>query len=140
MTAKAKINTGIETREVSDLTPGLSSVQMADGEIPVIDLGPMWSEDEVGKALLAEQVSTACQEIGFFYVKNHGVPDSVIADAQRVSGEFFKQSEKTKHATYGKHKQNDKQLSMKNTFHGGICEAAYRSIPVQGSCEEQCYT
>ena len=96
MSAKDKINTGIETREVSDLTPGLSSVQMADEEIPVIDLGPMWSEDEVGKVLLAEQVSTACQEIGFFYVKNHGVPDSIIADAQRVSGEFFKQSEETK--------------------------------------------
>ena len=96
MTAKDKINTGIETREVSDITPGLSSVQMADEEIPVIDLDPMWSEDEVGKVLLAEQVSTACQEIGFFYVKNHGVPDSVIADAQRVSGEFFKQSEETK--------------------------------------------
>ena len=96
MTAKDKINTGIETREVSDLTPGLSSVQMADEEIPVIDLNPMWSEDEVGKVLLAEQVSTACQEIGFFYVRNHGVPDSVIADAQRVSGEFFKQSEETK--------------------------------------------
>ena len=66
MSAKDKINTGIETREVSDLTPGLSSVQMADEEIPVIDLGPMWSEDEVGKVLIAEQVSTACQGIGFF--------------------------------------------------------------------------
>ena len=39
MSAKDKINTGIETRAVSDLTPGLSSVQMADEEIPVIDLG-----------------------------------------------------------------------------------------------------
>tara|TARA_Y100001934_G_scaffold279923_1_gene385118 strand:- start:1202 stop:2233 length:1032 start_codon:yes stop_codon:yes gene_type:complete len=96
MSIKDKINTGIETREVSDLTPGLESVQMAHEEIPVIDLGPMWSEDQAGKALLGEQISTACQEIGFFYVKNHGVPDTVITDAQRVSGDFFKQTEEVK--------------------------------------------
>ncbi|MEE3288684.1 MAG: 2-oxoglutarate and iron-dependent oxygenase domain-containing protein [Pseudomonadota bacterium] len=96
MSNKNKIETGVETRKVSDLTPGLTSIRMTDEEIPVIDLAPMRSDDASGRARLAKEISRACEEIGFFYVKNHGIPDSVITDAQRVSKGFFEQSEGVK--------------------------------------------
>ena len=96
MSNKNKIETGTETRKVSDLTPGLTSIRMTDEEIPVIDLAPMWSDAASGRVRLGKKISRACEEIGFFYVKNHGIPDSVISDAQRVSKGFFEQGEGVK--------------------------------------------
>lgn len=51
--------------------------------IPVIDLGGMDSA-ELGQAMLA-----AAEEVGFFYIRNHGIPSGLIGDVLRVAGAFF---------------------------------------------------
>ncbi|KAJ6740360.1 2-OXOGLUTARATE (2OG) AND FE(II)-DEPENDENT OXYGENASE SUPERFAMILY PROTEIN [Salix purpurea] len=35
------------------------------------------------------QLDQACREAGFFYVKGHGIPDSLIKDVKNVSHKFF---------------------------------------------------
>jgi isopenicillin N synthase-like dioxygenase len=55
--------------------------------IPVIDLAGLaegTSLDRVGRAMLA-----AAEGVGFFYIRNHGVPAGLIADVLRVAGAFF---------------------------------------------------
>ena len=60
---------------------------MAFDAIPIIDFAPMLGEDAAAKRKLAAELRTACTEIGFFYIKNHGIPqtliDSMFAEAER---------------------------------------------------------
>ncbi|KAL6626306.1 hypothetical protein ACP70R_030032 [Stipagrostis hirtigluma subsp. patula] len=61
---------------------------LAGCAIPVVDLGrlldPQSSEEELAN------LRSACQQLGFFQLINHGVPDEVIQDVKRDIAEFFK--------------------------------------------------
>ena len=46
--------------------------------IPVLDLGPFLAGDPGALSPLADQVRRALQDIGFFFVENHGVPQTLI--------------------------------------------------------------
>ena len=47
-------------------------------KIPVIDYGPYFAGESGALERLAEQVRYACENIGFLYALNHGVPQEVI--------------------------------------------------------------
>ena len=49
------------------------------GEIPILDMSPL--VDGTNIQVLAKELRSACKDIGFFYAVNHGVPDTVIANA-----------------------------------------------------------
>ena len=61
-------------------------------EIPLIDMDDV-AKDQPGAgdrhSELLQQVRTACVEWGFFQVKNHGVPLSVMTQMQQVVHEFL---------------------------------------------------
>ena len=57
--------------------------------IPVIDYGPFFAGEKGALERLAEQVAHACENIGFFYALNHGVPDELIDRAFAASRRFF---------------------------------------------------
>ncbi len=57
--------------------------------IPVIDYGPYFAGEKGALDRLAEQVAHACENIGFFYALNHGVPDELIDRAFSASRRFF---------------------------------------------------
>jgi isopenicillin N synthase-like dioxygenase len=60
-------------------------------DFPVIDLGAV-REAPVSAAVqrdIARQIASACEEIGFFAVTGHGVPDQVIAELVAQSYAFF---------------------------------------------------
>ena len=48
--------------------------------IPVVDLAEFLSGDPQRKAAFVEQLGKAYEEVGFVAVKNHGVPDELIAN------------------------------------------------------------
>jgi isopenicillin N synthase-like dioxygenase len=50
---------------------------VAIDEIPIIDLAPFLHGDAADRLAVAGQIAEACQRIGFFYVVNHGVPESL---------------------------------------------------------------
>ncbi|XP_010542222.1 PREDICTED: 2-oxoglutarate-Fe(II) type oxidoreductase [Tarenaya hassleriana] len=52
-------------------------------QLPVIDFS---SEKKLSAA---ESIRQACMDHGFFYVKNHGVPEELIEDVFRESNRFF---------------------------------------------------
>jgi len=72
-----------------------TKAQTADaGSIPVIDVGPLRDGSDpqsVSRALLA-----ASQDPGFIYIKNHGIPDTVIAAARKLAYAFFRSDEAAK--------------------------------------------
>ena len=65
-------------------------------EIPVIDVSGIFRTSLADRQAVADQIHNAATNSGFFYVKNHGVPTSIIEAAHKSSLEFFRQSEELK--------------------------------------------
>ena len=62
--------------------------------IPVIDIGPYL--DGSNKEEVAAKVGEACEEIGFFLIKNHGIDVTLLEKVQATSSKFFDLPMKTK--------------------------------------------
>ena len=58
-------------------------------EIPLIDLSPYFAGDSADKRRVADEISRACERIGFFMVSGHGVDPALIERARRESVAFF---------------------------------------------------
>jgi isopenicillin N synthase-like dioxygenase len=57
--------------------------------IPVVDYGPYFAGDKGALEQLAAELAHACENIGFFYALNHGVPEALIDRAFAASRRFF---------------------------------------------------
>ena len=58
--------------------------------IPIVDLRPFSSDGTPeNRRKAAEELVTACREVGFVYVKNHGVPQHELDHAFEVSKTFY---------------------------------------------------
>jgi isopenicillin N synthase-like dioxygenase len=57
--------------------------------IPVVDLAEFTSGDPVLKHKFVNELGKAYEEVGFVAVKNHGVPDHLIADLYKYVQQFF---------------------------------------------------
>ncbi len=97
------LDTGVGVRKVSNTTPGLEAKRLDFSEIPVLDFSPMETGNQSEKQALAKKLFEACTQVGFFYVTNHGVPESAIKNMQLVSKTFFDQPIEKKLAIDIKH-------------------------------------
>lgn len=79
------IDTGIGGKRIihDDATPGAFSV------IPVIDLTDASSPSPEARKRVARDIYDACVNVGFFYVKNHGVPQDVVNGCFTEAKRFF---------------------------------------------------
>lgn len=64
--------------------------------IPVVDLAEFVSGDESRKKAFVAQLGNAYEEVGFVAVKNHGIPDDLIADLYKYVQQFFALPSETK--------------------------------------------
>ena len=55
--------------------------------IPTIDISPYL--DGSNKTSVAEEINNACEDIGFFMIKNHGISQDLLSKVQAVSQQFF---------------------------------------------------
>jgi len=58
--------------------------------IPVVDLSDFLSGDPKRKESFVQQLGKAYEEVGFVAVKNHGIPDALIADLYKYVESFFR--------------------------------------------------
>ncbi|XP_022738203.1 protein DMR6-LIKE OXYGENASE 2-like [Durio zibethinus] len=83
-------------RPISD-RPNPSDVQVSDVSIPLIDLqdlyGPYRSD-------ILKQIALACQDDGFFQVKNHGISEAMINKMLSLAREFFQLPESERLQNY----------------------------------------
>ncbi len=56
--------------------------------IPVIDFGPYFAGEPGALDVLAQHLRHACEDIGFFYAANHGVPQRIIDEGFAASRRF----------------------------------------------------
>ncbi|CAF1467502.1 unnamed protein product, partial [Didymodactylos carnosus] len=68
---------------VSDLSYKNTEETMTSAftEIPVIDFGPFINGTLEEKTQVAEEIGSACRQVGFFYLKNYGIPPEVTENA-----------------------------------------------------------
>jgi isopenicillin N synthase-like dioxygenase len=59
------------------------------GEIPVISMAALRSDDRAKRILCAKRIGEACREVGFFYVVDHGVDRSLIKQVFATAATFF---------------------------------------------------
>ena len=66
----------------------VKDVEEATKAIPVIDFAPAFRGDPDGLDAVARRVRRASQEVGFFYLAGHGIPQAVVDAAFAASHEF----------------------------------------------------
>lgn len=81
------VETGNGSREVK--SSGLQAREVNFTEIPVIDFAPMFSKDPAARRQMAAELRRACIDVGFFYLKNHGVDQALIDRTFALAPEFF---------------------------------------------------
>jgi hypothetical protein len=52
-------------------------------EIPIIDLKPLYSDNLEDRKALASRIKASAVNTGFFYIKNHGISEEIIANARK---------------------------------------------------------
>ncbi|WP_043307789.1 2-oxoglutarate and iron-dependent oxygenase domain-containing protein [Pseudomonas sp. ML96] len=57
--------------------------------LPIIDIAPLYQDDQAAKLAVARQIDHACREWGFYYIKGHPIPDSRIAELKAAAVDFF---------------------------------------------------
>lgn len=58
-------------------------------QVPVIDFATFRNGDEAEKQAVARQIKEAFRDIGFIYLRNHGIPQELIARAFNHAQNFF---------------------------------------------------
>jgi len=57
--------------------------------IPVIDMAPLATRDRAAIGAVADALVDAARRVGFFYVRNHAVPQSLVERVYALSRRFF---------------------------------------------------
>lgn len=63
-------------------------------QLPLIDVAPLLDRSDATATI--REIRRACEEVGFFYVANHGVPQDLIDRLESVARRFFALSEAEK--------------------------------------------
>src|SRR4051812_5721210 len=58
--------------------PQTAAGALAEDEIPILDLGPYIANENGALDRLARGLYRASTEVGFYYLKNHGIPQFLI--------------------------------------------------------------
>ena len=64
--------------------------------IPTIDIAPYLEGSERGRRRVADEINRICEEIGFFFIKGHGVEQTLIDRTYQKAAEFFRLPPKDK--------------------------------------------
>lgn len=92
-------------------------------EIPLIDVGSI-DGDLHQKQDLAVKIKQASENTGFFYIRNHGIPDHVVEAALEAAKAFFKQPID---------KKLDVSKARSKLFNGYSTKGTSKASPSEGS-------
>merc|ERR1719162_2853861 len=65
-------------------------------KIPILDLKDWFDGTPEGKKKIVQEMSDACESVGFFFIRNHGVASSVSDAVFDTSARYFDQAQAEK--------------------------------------------
>jgi isopenicillin N synthase-like dioxygenase len=92
---------------VTARAPEQQGKDVAFEEIPIIDFAPMLGSDPAAKRALAAELRHACTEVGFFYIRNHGIAQDLIDATFAECPRFFGLAVADKMAIHVRHSVNN---------------------------------
>lgn len=110
---------GLVVRKVLDTPPR----NALPSEIPIIDVSGIYSDSYNERKDVAHVVRDAATNTGFFYIKNHGIHESIIEAAYRGGLDFFRQQPSIK---------NKAKASGSDSFAGYFPPKAMKINPFEG--------
>lgn len=78
------------------MTSTLQAQKVNQQSLPIIDIGALIDGDQKQRRTVAEQLSAACLDKGFFYIRNHGIEARLQARVFAAAKAFFEQPLATK--------------------------------------------
>ena len=115
------------------INDGIHKTTIESRELPLIDLGEFLKSDGSSLGELPEQIRTACENVGFFFITNHGVSADLIKRIfteskrfhdlsfekktalsvnQNQRGYIIPGATKVRHSTYNKNTKFDTNATM----------------------------
>lgn len=91
-------------------------------EVPVIDISSLYG-DLPARQALAATIREAAENTGFFYIKNHGIPDTVIDAALHQAKTFFAQPDEQKRKV---------STALSSFFNGWVERHGTAASPTEG--------
>jgi isopenicillin N synthase-like dioxygenase len=70
------------------MSAALEAIRVSPLTLPVIDIGGLWSDQAADRQAVGAKLRDACLDKGFFYIRNHGIPDALV-DAVFAEAERF---------------------------------------------------
>lgn len=102
-----------------------SDIVLATDEIPILDLGPYLAGEAGALDRLARDLYRASTEVGFYYVRNHGVPAALVDAAFDQAAAFHALPEAAKQAIRIDHnKIGYMGLGSSTTRHSALAQGA----------------
>src|SRR5271170_3069453 len=71
------------------MATALEAARVSAASLPIIDIGDLASPHLAARRAVAAQLHAACCNNGFFYVRNHGVPEAMVDAVFREAERFF---------------------------------------------------
>ncbi|KAL1988275.1 hypothetical protein VTN96DRAFT_250 [Rasamsonia emersonii] len=65
-------------------------------QIPIVDFSAWKTDDKAARLQVAKEIVDACRKVGFVYIVNHALPDSLLDEAFEWSRRFFALSQEDK--------------------------------------------
>jgi isopenicillin N synthase-like dioxygenase len=63
--------------------------KLAFSEVPVIDMAPAWSGVPAKRKAVTDAIAEASGQVGFFYMRNHGIPQEVFNNIFQTAQDFY---------------------------------------------------
>jgi len=89
-------NSSNDTPMADSLDPRLLGERIPVETIPVITFGDFLHGDATARKQVALTIGRACRDVGFFYVRDHGIPQQLVDNAFAEARRFFAQPEDRK--------------------------------------------
>jgi len=71
------------------MSGALEAVRVSAASLPVIDISGLSSADSRDRQAVGTALRAACRDKGFFYIRNHGVSESLVAKVFEEAALFF---------------------------------------------------
>jgi isopenicillin N synthase-like dioxygenase len=71
------------------MTTALGAARVSPATLPIIDVSGLSSENPADRRAVAVQLRGACLDKGFFYIRNHGIPQELVDAVFTEAAAFF---------------------------------------------------